>query len=236
MTEALAIIPRSRRPCGLPAAQLCRTLLHEFLRDKRIRGCERSTLARYQKIGADFFLHLGDLRPDEIRPKDIREYLAWQVSRGIKTHGLQQQLSALRSLFVFAEAMGIVHVSPAREIHQRRYIRNLPKVLTEEQMNALINLQENLRNKAMIETMYATGARVREVARMRVEDVNWSARTIIVDGKGSKERLVPLNSRAVELLKEYLRDRKTGWLFQANGQNDQRGTVRLDSGCWRGDG
>jgi integrase len=60
---------------------------------------------------------------------------------------------------------------------------------------------------------------------MIYDDVAWEARTITVTGKGDKQRLVPLNDRAIKLLRAYLGKRKAGWLFQAEGQNDQRGTV-----------
>jgi site-specific recombinase XerD len=72
---------------------------------------------------------------------------------------------------------------------------------------------------------------------MRFEDVSWTERTVRVLGKGNKERLVPLNDRAIQLLKASLAKRTTGWLFQNEGKPDQKGYVRKcpAAGCWEGE-
>lgn len=211
-------------------------LIGMFLQETRNRGTSETTLRKYTKVFNEFFLHLGDLRPAEIRPRDIREYIAYRLNRGASTCTLMQELSALRSLFRFAEAMEIVPVSPARSVQTRRYSRKLPKALSQEDINRLIDSQDNLRDKTLLELMYSTGARVNEVSGMRVADVDWTARTVLVNGKGAKQRLIPLNVRAVQLLKEYLGNRTEGWLFQAAGQNDQHGHVTKSTppGWWLG--
>ena len=233
-----AIVPRQdRTPIRHPINQSCLSLLKMFLHDKEIRGLTRSTREKYAKTCKEFLLFTSGLSVSEIRPRDIRDYLAFRVKLGASTRTLQAQLSALRSMFDFAEAMSIVLVSPARTIRQRRYSRKIPRVLTQEEVDRLIDSQDNIRDKALLELMYATGCRVQEVALMRVRDVNWSARTIIVFGKGSKERLVPLNTRSVDLLRQYLGNRTAGWLFQADGQRNQHGKVvrRPREGSWIGE-
>jgi site-specific recombinase XerD len=238
--DALAIMPRRaigiRNESGL-------VLLNDFLKDSQQSGLAKMTLTRYAHVCREFFEHAGSLRPNEVKPRDIREYLAWQMNRGASNHTLQQDLCALRSMFRFAEAMEIVAVSPARAVQTRRYHRRLPRILTEEQVNKLIDCQENLRDKALLETLHTTGCRVSEVAGMRVQDISWYVRSIRILGKGNKERLVPVNERAIKLLKEYLGERKTGWLFQAEGKPEQCGTVRQDTtgrtekwvGVWKKD-
>ena len=218
-----------------PANETCAMLVYDFLKESEQRGLAKKTLFDYAKVCKEFFLlHGRGLRPNEIKPHDIREYLAWQANRGATPATLRQRLSGLRSLFRFAEAMEIVPVSPARSVQTHRYFRKLPKPITEEQMNRLIDSQTNLRDKTLIETMYATGTRRSEVSGMKVSDVDWAARTILVNGKGSKERLVPLTDRSVELLKSYVGDRKEGWLFQASGPPDQDGRLSLQNGLWVG--
>ena len=219
LSQALARIPGSAIASRSPSL----ALLADFLKDIEQRGLSKSTGIRYAHVCSEFFEHSGSLRPDEIRPRDIREFLAWKWGMGASDQTLHAILCALRSLFRFAEAMEIVSVSPARAIQTRRYHRKLPKVLTEEQVNTLIESTKNLRDKTLLETLYATGCRVGEIVGVRVEDVSWAAPHIRVVGKGNKERLVPLNGRAIDFLKRYLGSRDTGFLFQAEGQHDQRG-------------
>jgi site-specific recombinase XerD len=229
----MAIIPRGaiqlRNESGL-------ALVADYLKDAEQRGLARPTRALYARVYKEFFMHAGGLRLNEIRPRDVREYLAWQMNRGASNSKLRQTLSALRSLFRYAEAFEVVAVSPARSIQTRRHHRKLPDVLTEEQINKLIQSPKNIRDRALLETTYSSGCRVSEVAGMRVRDLSISERTIRVIGKGDKERIVPLGRMAIELLLEYLGERKSGWLFQREGQNDQRGFVfeKWQKGVWEG--
>jgi len=226
--NGLAIIPRHaimlRCESGL-------ALVADFLRECEYRGLVKATRTRYAHVCKEFFMHLGSLAPKAIRPRDVRAYLGWLMDRGASNHTLQQNLCAIRAMFRFAEAFEIVSVSPARAIQTRRYHRRLPKTLSEEEVNALIDSQENLRNKTLIVVFYSTGCRVAEAAGMRVRDLSWAQRSITVIGKGDKERIVPLNSRALRMLEEYLGDRKAVWLFQSEGQPDQRGKVTPCLNC-----
>lgn len=190
-------------------------LVSEFLADCRNRGLSASSLTRYGYIGKEFFEQFSSLRPSEIKPRDIRAYLAWLHDRGMTEHSINQALSALRSLFRFAEDFEIVPVSPARSVQPRPYKRNLPKPLGEDEINRLIEATTNPRDRALVEFLYATGCRRAEVVNVKVEDVNWDARTVLVTGKGNKQRFVPLNRRAVDSLKAYVGSRSKGWLFQA---------------------
>lgn len=206
-----------------------------FLEDSEVRGLSTVTMSRYVRIYRDFFHLVSSIPIAGIRPRDIRDYLAWQYERGASSQTLREALCALRSLFRFAVAIEVIPVSPAHAVQTRKVTRKLPKVLTEEQVNQLIQAAETIRDKALLETTYATGCRVSEILGMRVEDVSWTERTVRVLGKGNKERLVPLNDRAIALLKASLAERTTGWLFQHEGQPDQKGYVRNDGGYWEGE-
>lgn len=190
-------------------------LVSEFLVDCRNRGLSASSLTRYGYIGKEFFEQFPSLRPSEIKPRDIRAYLARMFERGATEHTLCQALSALRSIFRFAEAFEIVPVSPARAVQQRPYRRNLPKPLSEDEINRLIEATTNPRDRACTEFFYSAGCRIAEVAAARVENVNWDARMVLITGKGNKQRFVPLSRRAVDSLKAYVGSRSKGWLFQS---------------------
>ena len=200
-------------------------LVQDFTKDMEIRGVSESTLDKYRETYRDFFQMVGSIPITQIRPRHIREFLAWQLDRGASPDTLRRHLCGLNSLFKFAERLELIPVSPARSVQSRKLGRKLPRPLTEQEIDKLIDAARTPRDRALLETLYATGCRIAEVAGMRYDDIAWESRTITVTGKGNKRRLVPLNDRAIKLLKTYLGKRKAGWLFQAEGQNDQRGTV-----------
>lgn len=200
-------------------------LVGEYLKDARIRGLAEATLKQYKKTYADFFRTTVATPIAQIKPRHIRDFLAWQFSRGASAQTLNRHLCGLHSLFKFAEAVEIIPISPARSIQGRRMGRRLPKPLSESEINRLIAAARTPRDKALIETLYATGCRVAEVAGMRYEDVAWEEHSIRVIGKGDKQRVVPLNATAIELLKANLGKREESWLFQDEGKADQQGFV-----------
>lgn len=208
--QTLATIPRLtlRREDTGPA------LVSEFITECRNRGLSQATITRYSHVGQEFFQQCG-MSPREVRPRDVRAYLAWMSERGATDHTLYQALAALRSMFRFAEAFEIVPISPARSVQQRPYRRNIPKPLSEDEINRLIEAATKPRDRALLYFMYATGCRISEVANAKIEDVNWDARTVRVIGKGDKQRLAPLNARAIESLRLIIGNRKDGPIFES---------------------
>jgi site-specific recombinase XerD len=236
-TKELAIRPT---PTALAIGQnTARNLLSHYLADSQIRGLAKITMEKYVKTYRDFFLTTGSMPLTAIKPHHIRDFLAWQYSRGASDETLRGNLCALRSLFRFAESIELVDVSPARAIQTRKLKRRIPKPLTVSEINSMIEAAQTPRDKALIETLYATGCRIAELVGIRFEHVSWEARSIRVLGKGNRERLVPLNGRAIERLQLYLGKRRTGWMFQTEGCPDQRGRVSKNNtgfyaGCWIG--
>jgi site-specific recombinase XerD len=139
---------------------------------------------------------------------------------------------ALSSFFKFLQKTDVVKDSPVRFIANHKTSRRLPRFLSVDEVERLIAAAKTLRDRALILVMYSTGCRVSEVVGMRVEDI--SGRTVRVIGKGDKQRLVVLGSRAVEILRSYLQGRKTGPVFVAE-PIEQRGGVSRDRwGTWWG--
>ncbi|MGA8222316.1 MAG: tyrosine-type recombinase/integrase [Candidatus Acidiferrales bacterium] len=214
-------------------------LVADYLKDAEQRGLAKMTLVRYRQVFRDFFAVVGSIPLDELKPRDVRDFLAWMQDRGASDETLRATLCALRSIFRFAEVIDAVSVSPARAVQTRRVKRRLPQPLSEKEIDQLIVATQTPRDKALIEFLYSTGCRVAEVSGARIENVSWSDRTLRVVGKGNKERLVPLNGRAIGLLKAHLGNRTAGFLFEG-GRPDQRGGVTKEFGkfwlgTWRED-
>lgn len=198
------------------------------------RGASRHTLDAYGRDLADFedFLSVRDHGIDAATTDDIRAYLAELTDRGLKSTTVARRLSAIRQLYRFLYAEGRRGDDPAAVLEGPKRGRPLPKVLNVDQVTRLIETAHDragedvspperlrrLRVVCLVELLYATGLRISELvslpaAAARARDV------IMVTGKGSKERMVPLSGPAKAAMTAYLAARAESglvvskWLF-----------------------
>jgi integrase/recombinase XerC len=151
----------------------------------------------------------------------IRGYLADLHTRGLARTSIARRLAALRSFFRFLVRRGRVRVNPAREVRTPRLPGRLPGHLPIDQSEALFRQrftddETGRRDRAILEVLYASGVRVAELSGLDVEDVDLREGGVRVLGKGRKERVVPLGTKAVEALRTYLgpREGSRGALFR----------------------
>ncbi len=142
---------------------------------------------------------------------DLLEYLANQVQRGLSARSTARLLSSMRRLYQYLVREGVLTADPTAGIDAPRLERSLPRSLTEEEVERLINtppvrLPLGLRDRAMLEVLYASGLRVSELVTLGVSQVNYRQGVVHVRGKGGKERLVPLGDEALHWLERYLED------------------------------
>src|ERR1700676_3772500 len=194
----------------------------------------------YGTLIADFCRFIGSRSLTEIKHIDIRAYFASLQGRGMGSQSLDQKLYGLRAFFKFLTLGRVVSTNVARFVQTRRRHRNLPTCPTVEEVRMLIEAAESLRDRAMIEMYYATGARLAEVVGMRSEDVDFSdveLGTAHVLGKGNKERVVYFGRMAREALLAYLGDRREGFVFREDRPVETLG-VRMakpnkdETGVW----
>jgi len=141
--------------------------------------------------------------------EDILAILAAEMQRGKSPRSLSRYLSAYRQFFRWLVREGKIDSDPVALIESPKTGRGLPKALTEEQVEALLTAPDTgtalgLRDKAMLELMYATGLRVSELVNLELSSINLNQGIVRVMGKGQKERLVPMGGEAHESLKAYL--------------------------------
>ena len=137
------------------------------------------------------------------------EFLAWRARNGYSPRSNARLLSAMRAFFAHAVRRGLRNDDPTALLEPPRLPRSLPKALPESQIDALlaapdVDAPEGLRDRAMLELMYACGLRVSELVTLPSTAVNLRQGVLRVTGKGSKERLVPLGEEAVHWLQRYL--------------------------------
>jgi len=213
---------------ALPASTYTQRLIQDFLVYHEQRSYSPHTITSYGHTALDFVNFIGDLPIASVRPVDIREYLAWLIEQGASENSIAQKLCAIRAFFNHLEFIGVLAVSPARLITRKRPQRRLPHALAIEEVEKLIDAAENPRDRAIIETFYASGLRLAELTAMRIENIAWKQpASVRVIGKGNKERLAPLNKRAVDALRIVVAGRTSGFVFHCNRRPQGNGGVTL---------
>jgi integrase/recombinase XerC len=207
-------------------------LLDEYLKDLRVGERSPNTIASFGFAIRDFLQFTLGLDVLQVTHHDIREWLHWLYVQKFDPRTISSRRAALASFFVFLQKTDTVKESPLRFIASPKFRRRLPRTLTVEEVEKLIDATETPRDRALVETMYATGCRIAEIVGMRVEDI--CDRVVRVIGKGDKERIVMLGGRAIESLQTYLQGRTRGPLFVAEPARQQGGVTRDQYGVWWG--
>ena len=180
------------------------------------RGASRETLRSYQSDLRQFvaFLRIGYGEvvpgPGDVDSTTIRQFLVWLTERKEKKTSQARKLACLRSFYKFLNQRELVDMNPTAHIRAPRLGQHLPRVLSKDDAGRLMESPEEemdsktARNKAILETLYSTGARVSELVGMNWGDVNLDEGMVRLRGKGKKERLVPIGQLAIEAIKDYV--------------------------------
>lgn len=177
------------------------------------RGLSRNTVAAYrQDIDAlrDFLEEL-ETPLSRLRDEDVALFVAWLRQRGDATRTLARRLSSLRNFLAWCVDRGDLPSNPAALVDTPKLPALLPEVLTQDEIIRLLNAPDptgklGLRDRAMLELLYAAGMRVSELIELQPLDLDLQRGVVKIFGKGSKERLVPLHDAAVMRMADYLRD------------------------------
>jgi len=176
-------------------------------------GLAKNTLESYRRDVAGFAAWLEAARGCtllEAQAHDLQRHLAWQVEeRRSSARSTGRLVSSLRRFYQFALREGLRADDPASMLDRPKLPRSLPKSLSEAEVEALLGAPDvesaaGLRDRAMLETLYASGLRVSELVGLKPLQVSLDMGVVRVLGKGSKERLTPLGEEAVAWIQRYL--------------------------------
>jgi integrase/recombinase XerD len=207
------------------------------------RGLARNTLDAYGRDLASLvsFLAARDCsEPARVGSEDLADYVAWLRRRDLKPATVNRCFSAARGWFSFLEAAGTVRKNPARQVRSARLPRRLPRPWSREDVLKLLEATadgpEGARDHAMLETLYGAGLRVSELTRLRLNQLNLEGGYLLVMGKGSKERPVPIGVPARDALRLYL-DGPRGQLLRGRSSPHvfvtRRGSAMSRQGFWK---
>ena len=180
---------------------------HLWLED----GLSKNTLNSY-RFDLELFIEWLDKSLTknilDVSQADIQQYLSFKFPTS-KARSISRLLATLRRLFRYLLRENKINVDPTLEIHSPKIPKSLPKSLSEEDVELLLNAPDiettyGLRDKAMLELLYACGLRVSELVSLLLTEVSMTDGVIRVTGKGNKTRLIPMGEEAVDWIKKYV--------------------------------
>ena len=186
-------------------------LLHYLIVEK---GLSKNTIEAYSQGLSRFLNHLRGKGVQEIRDVgkfDVRGFLLALKKENLSAKTIVRNLVAIRTFFRFLVQEGILETNPVEDLESPKVAKTLPEILTLKEIEQLLeqpNLQTPLgmRDRAMLEMLYATGMRVSELTHLPTHQVNLEGGYVLLYGKGSKERIVPLGSEAIKWVTLYLKE------------------------------
>ncbi len=190
---------------------------------EKVRNLSLNTVINYAKDLGEFYdflvniLKKRDLR--EITNFDIEKFVKFLRNKGYSNRSINRKLSSLRGFFKFLEEKKEIEHNPTLLIYSPKFDRRLPEFLYEEETREVLEKWEkndkfSIRDRAIMELIYATGMRLREIEGLNISDIDFSTQTLRVKGKGGKIRILPIGDIAFEKLNDYLkRRRKNGEKF-----------------------
>ena len=188
------------------------------------KGLAKNTLESYNRDIIKYLVYLdrkGCDDPQKIKPLEVASFLAALKVAGLSARSRARALSAVRMFHRFLVIENHCETNPSAIIEAPRTVHKLPEVLNAREIEALLATPSgtdatDLRDRAMLELLYATGLRVSELVTLKLRDVNTIAGYLLAFGKGEKERLVPMGESASAKVKEYV--------FTVRNSQDRKGT------------
>lgn len=175
------------------------------------KGLSSNTLLSYQRDIEKLFRYLERMKISylEVPDDDLGKFIQHMSRSGLSSRSLARLISSLKSFYKFLVMDGALKKNPASNLSSPKPMVSLPKYLTVKEVESLLRQPKEeetmgLRDKAMLELLYATGLRASELVLLRAKDLNLKDGFLLCKGKGGKERIVPIGNSAVEVLKRYL--------------------------------
>ncbi len=186
--------------------------LDEYIDFLKYEKClSDNTILAYKKDIESFTEYLKDLKiydSSGVGRKNIGSYTTYLATNNIKPSSIVRKIASIKGFFRFLNARQEIKNNPSLDVSSPKVPNRLPKVLSIDEIEKLLIGKMDLMDKAIFELLYATGLRVSELVNLTVDNIDFKRNTVRTIGKGSKERIIPLGSKAKTALKAYLADRE----------------------------
>lgn len=206
---------KAKRTSSVPAeARTNRVFARGFDRWLMIRNLAPSTRRGYLKAVDTFLEFLRSRSAVEADLRTLHRFLFERAEKGAGPHQIAHSCYALRAFYKFLVLNGLMRSSPAMLLETPKLPHRLPRCCSESETERLLAAAESLRDKALLELLYASGLRSAEAAGLRIGDLDLKGKTLRVrHGKGDKERIAFFGSKAAAALRAYLAGRESGPVF-----------------------
>lgn len=178
------------------------------------KSLSENTVSSYMSDLTKLLDYIGDVKDITlVEPGDLDNFLSQLRDIGIHARSQARILSGIKSFYNFLSIINAIETDPTENIDSPRLGMHLPEVLSLVEIDSIItgidlSTNEGHRNKAMLETLYSCGLRVSELVNLKLSHCYFSDEYIMVEGKGSKQRLVPVSQRAIHEISIWMEDRK----------------------------
>ena len=206
----------------------------------RERSFSKHTVMAYTRDLNGFRSFLSEYTGDPTFPiiaadkESIRHFLAKEVEEGLSSRTIARHLATLKSFYKYLLKTEVIHTNPAETVKSPKLKKSLPHFISESYIDQLMNFPDTsslagLRDRAVLETFYATGMRLSELLQLRIGDFNLDENLVRVHGKGDKDRLIPTNDSCITWISRYLSE--LGRSFRTDAP-DQLIFTRRDGKPW----
>ncbi len=183
-------------------------ILSEYLDYLEIeKGLAENTLEAYRRDLENFFEFCGNIDVKDIQRSRINSYVRELHETHFSPTSVMRKIASIRGFFKWACTNDILKINPALTLEQPKVPQKLPKVMTVEEINNLLNQNLTKLHRVIVELLYGCGLRVSELVNLKITDYDLKAKYLECTGKGSKDRIIPLGKKAIEAIKNYLPER-----------------------------
>ena len=194
----------------MPLSQVNQDVIDQFVDAVWLEsGLSKNTLDAYRSDLSGLATFLDSVSLLKVEQSHIQQFLATLLARGSKSSSSARALSTLRRFYRYQVRENRIELDPCAHVLSPKQGRPLPKAMSEQQVEKLLHAPDaekplGLRDRAMLEMLYATGLRVSELVAITLLEMNLDVGVVRIIGKGSKERLVPLGEQAVDWVLKYI--------------------------------
>lgn len=184
-----------------------------------------NSIAAYGRDLTRFVAWCAQRRFKDLTVHDLSEYIGHLSDQKLAPSSIARGTVAIRTFYKFLQLEGVTTDNPADLLVTQKMWQRIPTVLTPQHVDSLLNAPRRfekyfLRDRAMLEVLYATGCRVSEVCNLRLRDLSLPERHLRCEGKGGKQRLVPVGTRAINAINEYTADLRSTLAARSPHQDD----------------
>jgi len=175
------------------------------------KGLSKNTILAYENDLLSLFNFFNEkeiCNLDEIKRKDFSTYTKYLAKKEFTPSSITRKIASIKGFFKYLCHKRIIKTNPAISINSPKLPKRLPKILNINEIDKILQSNLNTTDYAIVELLYSAGIRVSELSELKVKNIDLKQKIIKVFGKGSKERIVPINSKCTDALKKYLKTRE----------------------------